>query len=125
MKRDMDLVREILLAIESADEPPSMSELNLTKSSDYHEALLAYHIQMLIEEAVFVRGVDAGSNDGPDWVDLEITWNGPRISGRHPRSGSMEAHEGRCQESWRRRNRAIVAVCKSVSQSRSQEAAKS
>ena len=64
MKRDMDLVREILLKIEEANEPPSMSELELTKTDNFHTERVAYHMQMLIEEAGLVRGIDAGSMDG-------------------------------------------------------------
>ena len=76
MKRNMELVREILLKIEEATEPPNMSELLLTSTGDGHEARLAYHIQMLVEEAGFVRGIDASSMDGPDWINLELTWQG-------------------------------------------------
>jgi hypothetical protein len=76
MKRDMDLVREILLQIEAAIEPPRMSDLELTKIDEQHVQRVAYHMQMLVDEIGFVRGIDASSMDGPDWINLELTWSG-------------------------------------------------
>lgn len=77
MKRNMDLVRELLLKIADAEEPPRLSELvpgRKEKTKEYK--LAAYHIQMLIEEARFVRGLDAGSSSGDEWLTLELTWRG-------------------------------------------------
>ena len=33
-------------------------------------------MQMLIEEAGFVRGIDVCSSDGDDWLELQLTWRG-------------------------------------------------
>jgi hypothetical protein len=77
MKRDMDLVRDLLLEIAGADEPPRLSDLVPGRKEGTSEyKLAAYHIQMLIEEAGLVRGIDAGSSSGAEWLTLELTWHG-------------------------------------------------
>lgn len=77
MKRDMDLARDLLLKIAEADEPPSLSALVPGRKEGTSEyKLAAYHIQMLIEEAGLVRGINANSSSGAEWLTLELTWHG-------------------------------------------------
>jgi hypothetical protein len=77
MKRDMDFVRDILLKIEGSNEGvTSIKALGLAESGTPAYERLAYHVEMLIEEAGFVRGVDASSMDGADWLNLRLTWRG-------------------------------------------------
>ena len=77
MKRDMDLVRELLLKIADAKEPPTFSALvpdRQNKSPEYAHA--AYQMHMLIEEVGLVSGIDVCSQSGDDWLDLKLTWAG-------------------------------------------------
>ena len=74
MKRDMELVRELLLKIAEAEEPLDFSELAAKREAGRERT--AYHMQMLVEEAGLVRGIDASSMDGKDWLSLELTWHG-------------------------------------------------
>ena len=71
MKRDMDLVRQLLLRVEEG-QGPSMSEL-LTKPEDME--LYGHHTRILID-AGFLTGIDASSMTSLDWLDLQLTWKG-------------------------------------------------
>lgn len=80
MKRDMDLVREILLAVEAAGEDSlamndllgsPLSEIEIDIREKY-----AYHIKMLVEQAGWLTGIDASSMSGGNWLNLELTWHG-------------------------------------------------
>jgi hypothetical protein len=75
MKRDMDLVRSILLKIESLDHP-DLDELLEPGASYDDRAMLVYHMRMLIEDAGYVRGIDSRSIGHDDWLNLELTWQG-------------------------------------------------
>lgn len=77
MQRDMDLVRDLLFKIGAADKPPSLSSLVSGRGTDDNGyALAAYHMQMLIEEVGLVRGINASSSSGKEWLNLELTWQG-------------------------------------------------
>lgn len=74
MKRDMDLVRQLLLRIEEGN-GPSMSEI-LEKPEDQEEQeLYGHHTRILIDEG-FLTGIDASSMSSTDWLDLQLTWKG-------------------------------------------------
>jgi hypothetical protein len=77
MKRDMDLVRELLLKIADADDPPNFSALVPDHKEDSKEyARAACHMHMLVKDAGFVRAIDVCSADGDDWLELQLTWAG-------------------------------------------------
>ena len=76
MKRDMELVRDLLLKIGEADRPLNFSEMLRPDIDDNARALAEYHMAMLVDEVGFVRGIDASSMDGRDWIELELTWHG-------------------------------------------------
>jgi hypothetical protein len=77
MKRDMDLVRELLLKIEASNRPMSFSKLVPERKEGTAEYEFAgYHMKMLIEEVGFVSGKNASSYDGPEWINLQLTWHG-------------------------------------------------
>jgi len=75
--RDMELVRDLLLKISKAETPPSLSELIPGRKEETPEYMLAdYHVRMLVHDAQFLRGTDANSSSGPEWLTLELTWAG-------------------------------------------------
>jgi hypothetical protein len=73
MKRDWDLLRELLLKIEAAKQP-SFEELMGSGNSNSELDSAAYQMRMLIDDAMYVRGVDANYMGGHNWLNLELTW---------------------------------------------------
>ena len=74
MKRDMDLIREILLAIEAHPESDA-DELNLS-FPDYSEDEVSYHCRLLLD-AGFIDGKSIGEDGEPDeWMIKGLTWSG-------------------------------------------------
>ena len=73
MKRDMDLVREILLRIEDA---PGFAPKDI-EVDGHSEASVAYHIYLLID-AGFVEGIDTTrmGSGGPTGLARRMTWEG-------------------------------------------------
>ena len=76
MKRDMDLVREMLLLLSNADHPLSFDEMLPKGSTLWSREVAAYHMQMLVEEAHLVRAIDASHMGGRDWINAQLTWQG-------------------------------------------------
>ena len=75
MRRDMDLVREILLAIEKNEKDPlGWIDLELPNRSRKE---VAYHV-MLLHQAGLVTAKDLCTNgpDGFDWRPKSLTWQG-------------------------------------------------
>jgi len=75
MKRDMDYVRDLLLRIEELTEP-NLADLALQEADEDEAQKLAYHIRMMIEEVGLVRGIEAGSHSGTNWLNINLTWQG-------------------------------------------------
>jgi hypothetical protein len=75
MKRDMDLVRDLMLKIEASEGLAIMSDF--VPTADRRRFRVAsYHMKMLIQEIGLVKGVDVGDEEDLDWIDLELTWRG-------------------------------------------------
>lgn len=72
MKRDMDLVRDILRQVE--EEPYTMNPVKLT-FADRPENEIAYHV-LLLDEAGLLEAMDFSSMDGPAWKPVRLTWEG-------------------------------------------------
>lgn len=72
MKRDMDLVREILRrvrSLETFDRPVSIT------IEEQPQTVVSYHIQIMAEYGL-LDAISLGSNDGPDWRAMRLTWDG-------------------------------------------------
>jgi len=72
MKRDMDLIRKILLTIEEHDDSIQMNAFSHLQCNVY---TLYYHIKLL-HEAGFIEGEDASSSKWYGFVIHSITWEG-------------------------------------------------
>jgi len=72
MRRDMDLVREILLFVE---ENIPDGEQVAVEISGRSAAEVNYHIKLL-HEAEFIEAIDTSSSDGDDWIVQRLTWKG-------------------------------------------------
>jgi len=75
MKRDMDLIRDVLLKLEGMDKPAAKNLTNDEDTDEDYQKLLE-HLQLLIDEAGFVSGISAHSAGGKYWLDLRLTWEG-------------------------------------------------
>ena len=74
MKRDMDLVRKILLACEA--EPSGWAPSPLVVEG-YTEAQIGFHV-MLMAEAGLIQGknITSSKSQGPQWLPGPMTWAG-------------------------------------------------
>jgi len=69
----MDLIRDILLAVEASDSSPdSWIELSLP---DHSQEEVSYNVELLAE-AGFIDAVDHSSFDGHEWHARRLTWTG-------------------------------------------------
>lgn len=71
MKRDMDLAREILLALE---EMPADEEVELNLEG-YSQEEISYHVRLL-SEAGLIEAEDRSGYGGDDWQPERLTWAG-------------------------------------------------
>ncbi|WLD14661.1 DUF2513 domain-containing protein [Planctellipticum variicoloris] len=73
MKRDMELVREILLAIEaSGEEPRGWTKLSMPERDPVE---VSYHVKLL-HEAGLLHGINLSSSSGFCWAPKSLTWAG-------------------------------------------------
>lgn len=72
MKRDMDLVRELLLAIECEGTPTLRDMPKAPPASDLE---VGYHIGMLVD-AGLLSAVDLGEKGSEEYGDIALTWEG-------------------------------------------------
>ncbi|ANU17294.1 hypothetical protein BBI11_09790 [Planococcus maritimus] len=71
MKRDMDLVRELLLLIEAQED--DSQELKLPPSID--EKVAKYHLKLL-EQAGYIKVSRFAVGDNMTWLFSSLTWDG-------------------------------------------------
>lgn len=72
MKRDMDLIRTILLELEEADPTQGWYEITIPGRS---EVEIAYHVR-LMDEAGLIDAQDLSSNSGLVWKAKRLTYDG-------------------------------------------------
>jgi hypothetical protein len=72
MKRDMDLIRQILLKTE--EQPPNLNVVDLS-FPEVDVATIGEHVHLL-DEAGLVEAIDCSSRAGIDWKPMRLTWIG-------------------------------------------------
>jgi hypothetical protein len=76
MKRDLDLIRKILLTIEGA---PKSKESNAVEEleSEHDYDILQYHLSLLLE-AGLINAIDMSSGNQPygSYIVQKLTWSG-------------------------------------------------
>lgn len=72
MKRNMDLARAILLAVEESDSVVGFLRLEIAGASD---AEVSYHV-MLLHEAGLIEAHDASGMNSHQWFAERLTWAG-------------------------------------------------
>lgn len=73
MKRDMGLIREILLAMEESNEPQGWVPLDGIPG--YSDSQKSYHVYLLAD-AGLIEATDCSSMDGDNWKPLRLNWYG-------------------------------------------------
>jgi len=74
MKRDMDLVRAILMAVEESDE--QVMDAAQLASGSWDEVTVARHLELMIEAGLVVGQVDEYMGGGVDGFVSRLTWPG-------------------------------------------------
>jgi len=72
MKRDLDLARQILLAVEARPAGARPVPVTIDGHSDLE---VADHVRLLVE-AGLLDALDASSFSGPAWLVRRLTWEG-------------------------------------------------
>ena len=72
MKRDMDLIRRILLEMEANQNPDGGMKI---EARGYSDGQIAYHLKLL-KEAGLIHAIDTTSFQGMSFIPLNITWRG-------------------------------------------------
>lgn len=72
MKRDMDMVRSILLAVEANPTDEPMREIDVPECSQDE---LVYHLS-LVYDAGFINALTSGGLKGGHIAPLSLTWSG-------------------------------------------------
>lgn len=90
MKRDMDLIREILLRIEEDPNADGTKWVRLTDVNGHSSEEVAYHL-VLLTEAGFVKGNMAGSTP----IISRLTWEGHEFVDDIKDSGVWESTKAR------------------------------
>ena len=73
MIRNVDLARDIMLAIErSADDEPASIKLD---RKSYSEHVLSHHVRLL-HEAGLIHAIEKSHHDGANWTPHSLTWDG-------------------------------------------------
>ena len=72
MRRDMDLVREILRQIEAWPEAQGWIEFDLPDRSPEE---VSHHVEIMAK-AGLIEALDASTMSGPDWKAKKLTWDG-------------------------------------------------
>lgn len=73
MKRDVELIRKILLRLEESEVELVASEIVL---DGYTATEIVRHAQMLVEDTEFLEGEDASSEDDCDFILVRLTYHG-------------------------------------------------
>lgn len=72
MKRDMDLVRELLLKLEESSANVMMADLSV---QGFTEEELSHHLRIMYG-AGLIDAHETTSSSGPGWLIRDITWQG-------------------------------------------------
>jgi hypothetical protein len=83
MKRDMDLIRNLLLEIEDSDRPVLYIShfLGSERFQDVEQAVLEYHFRLLIEAGFLDADRKQGISTVGSWYIRHLTWEGHEFLG--------------------------------------------
>jgi len=72
MRRDMDLVRSILLELEKSESYAGFADIAI---EGYSPDDISYHV-LLLHEAGLIEALDLSGGDRPLWIPVRLTWDG-------------------------------------------------
>ncbi len=72
MKRDMDLIRKILLQVEAHEQPHGPIQI---KVEGYTREQISYHVGLLIN-AGYIEGYESGGTRSSHYAPRSLTWEG-------------------------------------------------
>ena len=72
MKREMELIRQILLEIEKRPYDQGLIDLEIP---GYTSSQVSYHV-LLLKDAGLIEAIDFSTFAGPDWRPSRLTWQG-------------------------------------------------
>jgi len=74
MKRDMDLIREILRAVEACEDSYG---INSPIIGGHSENQIAYHLRLLVDGGLIeAKDVAGGFQQEDEYIGINLTWNG-------------------------------------------------
>lgn len=74
MKRDMDIVRKILMAVRDSETKPRPQAV--IEKTGIDPEIVLYHLDLLHEARLLKGNVSRQISGPPDWWDLDLTWEG-------------------------------------------------
>lgn len=95
MKRDWDLVREILLAVEML--PDSESTLDEGCIENRLREEVSYHFRLMYE-AGLIDAIDAGALSGDFYIPTSLTWEGHELLDKIRQQSSWNKVKGLVKE---------------------------
>lgn len=72
MKRDIDLIKEILIEIEESNAPNDIVEIDIPKRN---QEVISYHI-MLMKQAGLLDAENVSGTSSFHWIPISLTWQG-------------------------------------------------
>jgi len=72
MKRDMELIRRILVALEDSEQTRGVIPLQF---DGYSDEQISYHVKILAEQGI-ISATDCSTRDGFVWKAKGLTWHG-------------------------------------------------
>jgi len=72
MKRDIDLVRKILMSVEAKESPDDWLNIEI---EGYSPVEISYHVKILAE-AGYLDARDLSSTGNFEWAPVNLTWEG-------------------------------------------------
>ena len=72
MKRDMDLIRQILLFLEDIDTFDTPLKMSV---EEFDQSIIDYHIYLL-NQAGLIKAFDFSADEYSDWRASHLTWQG-------------------------------------------------
>ncbi len=79
MKRDWDLIREVLIEIEALDTHTRDKKQYEVRYREPKDTDGKAEQAFLLYDAGFIGAIDAGSNDGPALISPKLTWQGHEL----------------------------------------------
>ena len=89
MKRDMDLIRKILFAIEANEDATGHGWIELGNINNYSEKQVSYHVSLLYQGGL-IDAIDLSDTLSFHWEPKSLTWEGQEFLEAIRKEGTWE-----------------------------------